>query len=136
MQFSASTSELLGALDALSRGKLTRRRELGTLIELAAGADRMPVLDDLSFLAKFVSKTYGIMTRIGQNGHGYDKLQREFAVNLRNVSDRISTLLEGGPDDIRASFEAELLATTPEALQNLLALCYDLSWYKNWRLDQ
>ena len=136
MQHSAATSDLLDTLEELSQGKLSRRDDLGTLIELATRHDQMPVLDDLSFLAKFVSKTYGIMARIGKEGQGYDGLQREFAASLENAGQKIRSLIAGAPEGEREPFLLRYLSPTPDALRNLLALCYDLSWYKNWLIDR
>jgi hypothetical protein len=136
MHISEATADLVRSVDTLSQGRLTRRDDLGTLIELAARGNMNPVLDDLSFIAKFVSKTSGIMARIGKEGRGYETLERELGANLQKVVDLLVTLLADAPDDIREAFSGAYCSKTPAALNNLLSLCYDLRWYKNWLIDQ
>ena len=135
MQFDPSTSALLDALDAFSGKKLTKRNDLGTLIHLAELHQQRELLHNLSFLAKFVSKTYGMMNRIGKDQQGYDTLSAEFASNLEKARSQTQQLIEFGPPELRLEFASTYFAMTPEALRNLLELLYDLSWYKNWQID-
>ncbi len=128
--------DVLKTLDSLSQGRLARRNDLGALIELAAQADRKAVLEELSFFAKFVSKAAGIMTRIGTAGQGYESLKREVALNLEKVVALIHSLLEGAPPEVRDAFAGRYLAGTPDAAEDLLGLCQDLGWYKNWLIDR
>lgn len=135
MPFSLSTSNLLLALERLSRNKLTRREDLGVLLDLAhdRGADQE--LEELSFQAKFAVRAFTIMKRIGREGEGYDRLTAEFGVSLDKVRTLVAALLQGAEHDIRARLSSTYLAMTPESMDHLLALLYDLSWYKNWRID-
>lgn len=130
-----STSTLLAALETFSQHKLTRRNDLGTLIELAFRHDKRTLLDDLSFLAKFVSRSHGIMKRIGRDGEGYDKLSHQFGENLERATTLLRTLVKEAPEDVKSQFASTYFTMTQDAMQNLLALFYDLSWYKNWRID-
>jgi len=135
MQLSKATMDLLASLDTLSLFKLTRRGDLGVLLELSALNKQHDVLDELSFVAKFVSKTLGIMTRIGKDGNGYEKLAREFTETVGKAKVLVERLLESAPASIRQQFSSMYLNMNTESLQNLVALCYDLSWYKNWLID-
>jgi hypothetical protein len=132
---SPSTITLLDTLDALSRRRLSHREDLGILLDLGAPPERAAALNDLAFRAKFLTRTFGIMQRIGREGAGYDRLESEFAVNLDVVRGHMRTLLDGTPDDVRERFTASYLAMTPAGLSNLMALLGDLAWYKNWLLD-
>jgi hypothetical protein len=136
MQLSEPTVKFLSTLRALSGGRLSRGNDLGLLIELANRHSRKVVLDELSFLAKFASKTYGIMQRSGTHGEGYDNLSREFTDAIEKSISLIDTLLVDSPTEDRQHFTSTYLTMTPESLQRLLALCYDLSWYKNWTMDR
>lgn len=106
------------------------------LIELSGLHNRCTVFDELVFLAKFASKTYGIMQRSGTHGEGYDNLSREFTGAIEKSISLIDTLLIDSPIEDRQHFTSTYLTMTPESLQRLLALCYDLSWYKNWTMDR
>jgi len=135
VQQSKPTVDLLASLDAFSGRKLTRRDDLGTLIELAALRNRHDLLGELSFLAKFISKTHGIMQRIGVQGEGYERLSREFIGAIEKSTGLMNSILADAPAEERQYFSSRYLALTPASLQDLLALCYDLSWYKNWMND-
>ena len=130
-----STTAILDNLDALSQRRLHRREDIGVLLDLGAHAELADILQDLAFLAKFLTRTFGIMQRIGREGNGYDRLESEFALNLDVVRGHVRTLLGSAPDDIRDRFAASYLAMTPNGLSNLIALLGDLTWYKNWLLD-
>jgi len=136
LQLSKQTFDLLASLDILSGRKLTRRNDLGMLIELSVVHNQHAVFDELSFLAKFISGTYRIMQRIGIHGEGYDRLSREFTDAIEKSKSLITTLLTDSPTEDRQRFTSAYLAMTPESFQHLLALCYDLGWYKNWTIDR
>jgi hypothetical protein len=135
MNLRAQTIALLKSINNLSGNKLTRTQDLGLLIELAELGQRIPILEELSFDAKFASRTFGIMQRIGPDGEGYDRLSAEFTQSLKNVQNCLARLLEGAPEHVRREFLSTYLSMTHESLQHLLALCYDLSCYKNWLID-
>jgi hypothetical protein len=136
LQLGKHTVDLLASLDVFSGYKLTRHNDLGLLVELASRHSLTALLDELSFQAKFVTKTHGIMQRIGMQDDGYDKLSREFTTSIEKSTSLIKTLLPNAPVEDRQQFTSTYLTMTQESLQHLLALCYDLSWYKNWRMDQ
>ncbi len=135
MQLSTQTATLLNELDVLSRHRLTHRDDLGLLLELAARQRDAGLLDSLSFLAKFVSRTYGILQRIEKKTEGYGNLEREFGENLEKGKSLLRSLLQAAPSEVRGHFEMTYLTMHPVALEKLLALYYDLSWYKNWLID-
>ena len=82
MLLSPSTSTLVDALDVFSQHKLTRKDDLGVLIELAMLSGAKAELHELSFTAKFISRTFGIMRRIGAQDKSYEGLSRQFAEQL------------------------------------------------------
>ncbi len=135
MRLSPSTSTLVDALDAFSQHKLTRKNDLGVLVELATQSNAMKTLDELSFTAKFLSRTYGIMQRIGTLDKAYDGLSRQFAEQLEKAEALGRSLLLHAPAGTQEQFASTFYARSPEALERHLALLYDLSWYKNWLID-
>jgi hypothetical protein len=135
MQLSPEASILISQLRAFSDNKLTRENDLGQLLDLALRNGEKELLENLSFYAKFVAHAYRIMRRIGRDGDGYDKLLDEFNESLAKASDLAQNLVSSGPLEVRQHFASTYFALTPEALDNLLALFYDLSWYKNWLID-
>jgi hypothetical protein len=135
MELSAATASLLSELDTFSGGTIARRSDLGILLEsgrLQAGRD---LLDEVAFFSKFLHRTYGIMTRIGREGDGYDRLAIEFSEAVARTRGLLRSLLAGTPESVREQFTTVYLAMTQEGLENLLSLCHDLGWYKNWLID-
>lgn len=135
MQVGKVTNNLLEKIQSFSGGGLSRPADLGLLIEVARLKNRSQELQDLSFTAKFVTKAFGIMQRIGPDGEGYERLLKEFTDNLNKASGLIRTLIDGAGKDAERKFADEYLAASQESLVNLLTLLRDLGWYKNWSLD-
>ncbi len=117
------------------RGKLTRHRDLAALIDLSQRAQRGELRAELSLHAKFVANSSRTLTRIGPDAESAQALSAEMQKELDTVKNLAGQLLAHGSDEQRKVFEETYFRLTPEALQNCLALCYDLSWYKNWLLD-
>ena len=135
MLLSPSTSTLVDTLDVFSQHKLTRKDDLGVLIELAMLSGAKAELHELSFTAKFISRTYGIMRRIGAQDKAYEGLSRQFAGQLERAEVLERSLLRQAPGPVQERFASAYFARTPEAFERHLALLYDLSWYKNWLID-
>jgi hypothetical protein len=132
---SPSTIDLLGTLDAESRGRLQRRDDFGVLLDLGSSPDRASALEELAFRAKFLTRTFRIMQRIGREGTGYDRLETEFAASMDVARGHMRTLLGEAPEDVRERFASSYFSMSPAGLGNLMALMGDLTWYKNWLLD-
>jgi hypothetical protein len=135
MQLSAPITTLLTALEAHAGRAFSRREDIGILLEVAYRQRREPDLDRLSFLAKFLVRTLGIMKRIGRDGQGYDRLIAEFGENLEKARNLMSDLLQTAPEDVRGRLQAVYLERTPAGMEHLLAWFQDLAAYKNWRID-
>jgi DNA repair ATPase RecN len=135
MDLSPFTESLVRQVDELSHHTLAKRDDLALLIELARLGNREDLLDDLAFLAKFLTHSRRIMQRIGPQGEGYERLASEFSASLQKSSDLLRGLTSEAPEDERARLSSQYLDLSPNALENFLALLSDLSWYKNWRLD-
>jgi hypothetical protein len=135
MELSTVTASLLSELDTFSGGTIARRSDLGILLESGRVQPERALLDEVAFYSKFLHRTYGIMTRIGREGEGYDRLANEFSEAVAKTRGLLTSLIAGSPEDVRERFTAAYLAMTQEGLENLLSLCHDLSWYKNWLID-
>lgn len=135
MPLRPETSRLLADLQIFSGSRLTKVDDLGTLLELGRDSGSAQALDELIFLAKFLTRVHGIMQRIGPDVTGYSKLLTEFNDKLEESAGLLRDLLAAAPGDVRNHFILTYLAKTQEGLRNYLALLYDLSWYKNWKLD-
>jgi hypothetical protein len=135
MQHTSTSEHQLVLLERHAGKPFARRDDVRMILEAAVAGKGAEALDRLSFLAKFLVRAHGIMTRIGRQGEGYDRLAAEFAVNMEEARTLLREFATGASGPSRPAFEARYLAMTPGALEEILILCRDLSWYKNWRID-
>ena len=135
MTLSQTTKTLLSKISVASGNKLHRSMDLGVLIEFAFQKQIQNTLDDLAFSAKFLSKSFELMKRIGKEGEGYDKLEAEFTAQVEKSRAVIQQLIDPADSLTKAHFEGTYLGMDTLALQNLMQLFHDLSWYKNYQID-
>jgi hypothetical protein len=135
MQLSPPVAALLATLEQHSGKPFNRREDTGVILEMAYRQDREPDLDRLSFVAKFLVRSMGIMKRIGREGQGYDRLSVEFGTNIGEARKLLADLLLAAPPDLRSRLHHEYLEMTPRAMESMLAFLQDLSSFKNWRID-
>lgn len=136
MILSQKTKSLLSEISSSSGNRLMRSMDLGTLIELAHQQSLTGVLDDLAFAAKFLSKSFDLMKKVGKGGEGYDKLETEFSAQMKKSHALINQLLEKSDAMTKAHFAQTYLSMDTVSLQHLMQLFHDLSWYKNYLIDQ
>lgn len=135
MTLSQTTKSLLSEITALSGNSLQRAMDLGTLLELAVLHSRQDVLEDLAFSAKFLTKSFELMQRIGKDGNGYEKLAAEFTAQVTKSQSLLRAMVAGTDPMTSAHFSGNYLEMNTLTLENLMKLYHDLSWYKNYRID-
>jgi hypothetical protein len=136
MEISRKTRDFVQQIDKLSNHRLTNQDDVAALVELAWTKDQRTRLEQIAFLAKFLSNTHTVLTRSNSDTEGYDKLSSEFRVNLEKAVAELKSLIEEAPAALKESFSSKFLMLTGESFENLLSLLYDLSWIKNWHIDQ
>ncbi len=135
MQISPPVSGFLDVLDTVSNATLGRRDDLGAVLEAAFRGGRGEELNELAFVGKFCARVFGIMKRIGPRGEGYDRLTAEFSSNSDRARRLVGSILAGAPEETRSALSERYLPLTADGMQNLMALLSDLSWVKNWQID-
>lgn len=108
---------------------------VGAFLESARSSGQIEIFLEAAFLAKFVTKSFGIMKRIGVDGDGYDKLSAESESNLAKAASLLRSLNERLPVDMRRKHEVSFFALTQDSLAQFLVLLEDLTAVKNWTLD-
>jgi hypothetical protein len=136
MEISRKTRDFVQQIDKLSNHRLTNQDDVAALVELAWTKDQRTRLEQIAFLAKFLSNTHTVLKRSNSDTEGYDKLSSEFRVNLEKAVAELKSLIEEAPAALKESFSSKFLMLTGESFENLLSLLYDLSWIKNWHIDQ
>ena len=135
MVISQETASLVSSLQNFSRERLHHPDDLASLIELSKLHHHDQVLDDLTFIGKFLVNTSVVMKRIGKEGDGYATLAHEFAENLEKALTFVRLLVKEAPDDIKRRFTSGYFGITPEAMDRFMQLLHDISWLKNWNID-
>ena len=135
MALRAETLDFLRELERFADRSLKYPNDVGHLVEAAIRNRKMDAFDEAIFLAKFVTKSLGVMKRIGVDGDGYDKLSAEFQASLGKVASLLKDIGEGVPEDVRRSQTALFFNLTQESLDRLMPLLSDLAIVKNWVLD-
>lgn len=135
MQPTSESDNLLALLERHAGRPFARRDDMKIILDAAVARNRAEDLDRLSFLAKFLVRTHGIMRRIGRDGQGYDRLTAEFGENMASARTLLQDLVRLAPEPARRAIETRYLAMTPAALEEVMVLYRDLSWFKNWRID-
>ncbi len=135
MNANPPAEDLLGMLQRYSGDKLTRTEDLALLLEAASQHNALETFEELSFHAKFVANAGDAIRRTNAADANLERLTSEMHAEIANVTRIIRLLLAQSPVSVQDHFSTTYFAATTDSLQNFLALCYDLSWYKNWLID-
>jgi hypothetical protein len=135
MRLSHPAEDLLQTLKRYSGDKITCTDDLALLLNAASDHNELGTLEELSFHAKFVANASKVLRSSGAGEVNAARLSDELQSEISNVIRLARVLLAHSPLTVQDRFASVYFTATPEALQNLFALCYDLSWYKNWLID-
>jgi hypothetical protein len=135
MQLSPPVSAFLDVLDRMSHQSCVRRDDLGALLEAAFQGGKEKDLSALAFTGKFCVRTLAIMKRIGAGGEPYERLAGEFGRGIDSARQLLGVLLAAMPEETRTALGGRYLPLHAGGLDELLALLADLSWIKNWEID-
>jgi hypothetical protein len=136
MTIRPETERLLGDVERLAQRKFRHRTEVAWLVELASAQQKQPVMEEIVFLSKFVTKADEVLRRDGGSSEQTAKLSNEFEQNLSKVSILLRSLVGDSADDVHTAFVNQFLRLTHEGMSNLLSLMKELSWFKNYAIDK
>jgi hypothetical protein len=130
------TLDFIRELERSSNHKLFFPNDVGHLLETARQHQKMDAFEEAIFLSKFITKSAGVMKRIGPDGDGYDKLSSEVQTGMQKASSLLQSISEGCPDNVGQLQSTMFFAMSHEALERLMRLFADLALVKNWTLDR
>jgi hypothetical protein len=77
------------------------------------------------------------LKRSSSDAVGYDKLSQEFRSNLdRVIIEVLKGIVAEAPSTTKEDLSSRFFSMTADGFKNLMNLFYDLSWLKNWIIDQ
>jgi hypothetical protein len=135
MTIRPETTEFIAELEDHSGRKMSYPTEVARLLDGARRSNVLNEFEDLIFQAKFSTRTFGIMKRIGADGEGYGKLTAEFRSSVERASTLLKELVKGYPEEDGQQFHATFLAIDQDSLSKLMDLMQDLTLVKNWIVD-
>lgn len=135
MTLRPETESYLSNVERFAKRTFRFRMEIGIIVELAATPSLRRALDDLLFIAKFVTNAFNVLKRVGSSTEDTVKLSAEFKDGMEKGSALLKTMVKEAPDDVKKIFLTKFLSHSHENLNDLLALFYELSWLKNYSLD-
>jgi hypothetical protein len=136
MDVRPETHDFIRELERSSNHKLFFPIDVGCLLDAARRDQKMEAFEEAIFLAKFITKSAGVMKRIGPDGDGYEKLTLEVEAGIQKASSLLKSINHGCSDDVRQSQSAMFFAMSHEAVERLMRLFADLALIKNWVLDK
>jgi len=136
MAVRTETLDFIKELERTSNHKLSFPADVGHLLDAARQDKKMKAFVDAIFLGKFITKSAGVMKRIGPDGDGYDKLSSEVEAGIRKASSLLKGISQGCPDDVTQLQSTMFFAMSHEALDRLMKLLADLALVKDWVLDK
>lgn len=131
----SETKQFITALELSANKKFRFREEIGILLDEARRRGTMQAFEDLAFFAKFLSKSYDLMKRIGPDGEGYDKVADEFRSTMEKSSTLLKTLVKETPDEVKRKFSEKFFGLDQESLSSLMSFMKEFAWVKNWMVD-
>jgi hypothetical protein len=134
-ELNAETKQFLADLQAYAGRHLNFPLEVGHLLDLARKRHLEQVFRDIIFHAKFAVKSKEIMSRIGADGEGFDKLSTEFQNSIEKTSALLKTIVKESPEEIKQRFVNDFFSLDHTSFANFTGLLEDLSWVKNWEVD-
>ncbi|MBI2620030.1 MAG: hypothetical protein HYW57_08110 [Ignavibacteriales bacterium] len=135
MQLRPDTAQFLTDLERYAGRSFVYRNEIGVLLDLARSENKMQLFEDAVFFAKFLSKSFDLMKRIGPDGEGYDKVAVEFQSGMEKAGTLIRTIVKESPTDLKENFLNGFFRLNQESLSAMMQLLRELAWVKNWTVD-
>ncbi len=129
------TEQFLAALELSANRKFKFKKEIGILLDEARRTQKMQVFEDIAFFAKFLSKSYDLMKRIGPDGEGYEKVAGEFRSSIEKSTTLMKTLVKEAPDEIKQQFSGNFFHLDQDSLSALMSFMKEFAWVKNWTVD-
>ena len=127
-----TTGNILLKISELAENRLQRREDLELLIDTAIKQNKISLLKELSFHAKFSD---GLLRVIQKKENTVDevyfiKAAEEYKSSIEKVRTVLEELLSNASEFIKSVLMEKYLQLTQVSLANLNSLCSDLSYLK------
>ncbi len=131
-----SNEELLSQVEKSVNQKFKFRDDVLWLLEISQHSNMKEVFEDILFFSKFISRAMTVLQREGISSESTVNLQNEFKSNLEKTHTLLRILIKETDELRKQNFVSRFLSMTPDCMDNLLAFTRELTWMKNYTLDQ
>jgi hypothetical protein len=94
------------------------------------------ILQKLGFNAKFLSRTWDVMRRLGRDDPARDQLKTVYTQELETTKAMLADSTSHMAEDRGNALQRKFLINESTAFTSLLELLRDLAWIQNVRLDR
>ncbi|HLE34156.1 MAG TPA: hypothetical protein VJB38_16250 [Bacteroidota bacterium] len=131
----AETKQFLSDVQKFAGKPFLHGETIAFLLDEARTRGMLQMFEDLVFTAKFLSKTYDLLNRIGPDGDGFQKISSEFQTNLEKANTLVKTVVKESSDPLKQRIVDTYLRLDQESIAVFMELLRELAWVKNWMLD-
>lgn len=128
--------QLLNSVEATIQRKFLYREHILWLLTLSENEAKKGCFEEILFSSKFLSRAGEIFGREGMEHQTLEPLRKEFQVHVEKLHELLHVLMNEADEPQQGVFVSRFLAMTPESIGQLLALAQELTWLKNYYLDQ
>ncbi len=132
------TSEILIEVDRLSNSRIHLRDDLERLIDIAIDYNKLQLLEEISFYAKFSA---GLLSVVQKQNNSIDeqyfvKAVEEYTKAIEKTVTLLKEFISSGSEFIQSVFAEKYFQLSQQSLSNLNLLCSDLSFLKLYFNDR
>ena len=132
----SDTGRFLEDVERFAGRKLSFRTEVEQLVQASAHHGLEQTFEEIVFYAKFITNAAAVLKRSGTSGEETAKLMAEWNESLQKLTSLLTSILVHVPEEIRRRFTSRFLSLDQQSMGEYLSLLHDLSWIKNYWLDQ
>lgn len=137
MEPKIDAEKIIEEVSQLSGSQLYNKDDLQRIIELALTADKLKVLDQLAFQAKFSQGLIKIIQKKETEikDEYFTTVQKELTENIQKIHSLVRDILSSASEFIKNIYEEKYFQLTQQSLNNLNNLCCDLGFLKMYLND-
>jgi hypothetical protein len=135
MNIRPDIAEFVAELEVFGKRKLNYPLEVGEILQIVVQTGLAGEFEELTFQAKFLTRTQDVMKQIGHEALGFEKLSTEFQSGIKKSLDVLKMLIGRAGTEITQKYSDAFFTMETESFTRLMKLYSDLSWIKNWQID-
>ncbi len=138
MDFKLEAEKICNCVEDIAKGKLNNKEDLQRITELALQNNKIELLEELSFQAKYSQGLVKIIQKRDNKIEAdyFAKVQAEMLQSITNIKNLLEELLQYAGDFLKNIYREKYFEMTTQSLFNLNNLCSDLGYLKLYLNDQ